>query len=92
MSSGVFLALSLIALPLALFTARLTMKTQKMAPAWALLILWTFTLCAPITQAINLTGLSGGPGPALFVGSLLAWLGAASVLFIIIVLGRREER
>jgi len=92
LSSGIFLALTLVALPLALFAQWLAMTKQKMAPTWALLILWAFTLSAPLTQVINLAGLAGKPGPVLFIGGLLAWLGAASVLFIVIVLGRRSDR
>jgi len=89
LSSFIFLGVIIVALPLAVFTARLTMKAQQMAPAWALVILWAFTLAAPVTQIINLSGVFGSPGAVLFISGLLAWLGAASVLFIIIVLARR---
>lgn len=92
LSSVIFLGVIFVALPLAVFTARLTMKAQKMAPVWALVILWTLTLAAPVTQIINLAGVTGSPGAVLFIGGLLAWLGAASVLFIIIVLARRHQR
>ena len=43
-SSSAFIAVALVALPLAVFTARLAARRQKMAPAWALGILWIFTL------------------------------------------------
>ncbi|MEL7312398.1 MAG: hypothetical protein AAFN07_12855 [Pseudomonadota bacterium] len=91
-SSGVFIAVVAGALPLAIFTARLAVRQSNMAPRWALGPLWFFTLGAPITQVMNLLGWVGGPDSVLFIVGLLSWLGAAGVLFVIIVLVRRDMR
>jgi hypothetical protein len=87
-SSALFLGVTCVALPLAAFTSRLAIQQKNLAPPWALGILWFFTIAAPTTQVLNLVG---QPGAVLFIAGLLSWLGAAGVLFVIIVLVRQRQ-
>ena len=89
-SSIVALLFSAGGLPIGLTIYREAHTFDKNPPKWVFLPLWAFFCSGPLAHGLNVAGVLGGPGPALFLTGVLAWLAAGAILFAVIVLLRPQ--